>query len=450
MKKNEIIELDIIDTTLDGYGVGKHGGITVFVKSAVTGDKIKAHVLSVKTSHAFAKIDKIVVPSNDRCDNDCFSYPRCGGCSFRHITYDKELKIKESSVYNNFKRIGDCEPVLEKIYSLNCCEYRNKAQYPIENLNGEIKIGFFANHSHRVIDCPFCHLQCKEFSDVVNMFREFIVNNNISCYNNETKQGLVRHLYLRKAVATGDVMVAIVINGSNLPFCDELLINLKSIFGSKLKSFVLNINCDVTNVILGNKNINIYGNGYITDILCGVKIRISPLSFYQINHNIAEKLYEKVAEYAEPNDKFVLDLYCGAGTIGLSLANKAKKVIGVEIVPDAVNDAKFNALQNNISNAEFICADASYAANELNKNNVKPDVIIIDPPRKGCSDELINIISNNFSPKRVVYVSCDSATLARDCKIFKSYGYETIKAAPFDMFPRTSHVETVALLCRDN
>ncbi len=448
MKKNDLVNLEIIDTTLQGAGVGKIDGLTVFVDSAVTGDIVVAHILKVKSNCAFAKIHEIIMPSNDRIENNCKSFPQCGGCSFRHIDYKKELLIKELNVKNNLKRIGTVEPELEPIVGLTEQGYRNKAQYPVAFDNGQLKIGFFAGHSHRVVDCDECQLQPAEFSEAVLKFKEFILENNISVYNEAEHKGLVRHIYFRKANVTGEIMVCLCLNGKELPNQAEFIRRMQSVFGENLKSAVLNFNLDKTNVIMGQECKTIYGDGFITDILCGVKVRISPLSFYQVNHDMAEKLYKKAAEYAEPNGKTVLDLYCGAGTIGLSMANSAKKIIGVEIIPEAIEDAKHNAELNSFTNVDFICGDAANTAKDFNENNIKPDVVIVDPPRKGCEIELIRTIAEDFKPDRVVYVSCDPSTLARDCKVFKELNYKTVKAATFDMFPRTRHVETIVCLCK--
>ena len=444
MKKNDLITIEITDVMLNGSGVGHYDGLAVFVPATVTGDVVLAHILKVKSNVAYAKIEKIIEPSDKRREILCDSFLKCGGCAFRHIKYSEELKLKENAVQNNLKRIGGVEPSFEPITALDESGYRNKCQYPVAiDKNGEVLIGFYSEHSHRVVNCPNCALQPMEFSKIVKVFKEFLKENNISIYNEETAKGLVRHLYIRKATVTGEIMVSVVINGDKLPFSEKLIESLKELLKDSFCSFQININKKKTNVILGDKNVTLYGNDYITDILCGVKVRISPLSFYQVNHDTCELLYKKAAEYAEVEGKTVLDLYCGAGTIGLSLANRAKKVIGVEIIPEAIEDAKFNAKQNGIENCEFICADAKKAAQMLEADGLKPDVVIVDPPRKGCEESLIDIICNDFGPERVVYVSCDSATLARDCKIFESKGYIAQKCATFDMFPRTSHVETV-------
>lgn len=448
MKKNDIIELNITDVTLQGSGVGHIDGLAVFVPETVTGDKIEAHVLKVKSNCAYAKVHRIIEPSENRIPVDCESFKKCGGCAFRHIDYKYESELKANAVKNNLNRIGGVEPLMEEIVTLSPDGYRNKCQYPVSKSGDSISIGFFSSHSHRVVDCPACALQPLEFSKAQKAFKEFLLKYNVSVYDETTRKGLVRHFYLRRANVTKEVMACVVVNGDKMPYEDKLIECLKSVFGDDLKSVVININKNKTNVILGEKCVTVYGDDYITDVLCGVKIRISPLSFYQVNHDVAELLYKKAKEYAEPNGKTVLDLYCGAGTIGLSMAEEAKRIIGVEIIHEAVLDARFNALENGFLNAEFICDDAAGAAKVLSEKGIRPDVVILDPPRKGCDDELIKTVANDFAPERVVYVSCDSATLARDCKIFKALGYETINATPVDMFPRTGHVETVVLLSR--
>lgn len=448
MKKNDIIELNITDVTLQGSGVGHYDSLAVFVPETVTGDKIEAHILKVKSNCAFAKVHRIIEPSKSRIGVDCTSFKKCGGCAFRHIDYSFEAELKANAVKNNLNRIGGVDPQFEPITTLAPDGYRNKCQYPVSKNEGGIDIGFFSSHSHRVVDCPGCNLQPEIFSKAQKAFKEFLLKHKISVYDETTEIGLVRHLYLRRANVTEEVMACVVINGDKMQFVNELVDCFKAVFGDDLKSVIININKKKTNVILGEKCVTVFGSDHITDVLCGVKVRISPLSFYQVNHDVAELLYKKAKEYAEPNGKTVLDLYCGAGTIGLSMAKEAKRVIGVEIIPEAVKDAKFNASTNGFCNAEFICDDAAGAAKQLSEKGIRPDVVILDPPRKGCDEELIRIVANDFAPERVVYVSCDSATLARDCKIFKALGYETVKAAPFDMFPRTGHVETVALLVR--
>lgn len=446
MKKNDEIILQIDGYTSDGNGVGHIDGMAVFVPLSAKGDTVRAKILKVKKSYAYGKVMEILTASTDRINPDCPVFSRCGGCVYRHISYKSECRIKEEKVYNCIKRIGgiDMAP-MPIICAQNENGYRNKAQYPLSQ-NGNV--GFFGTHSHRVIESDTCLLQPKVFEDICRVITDFFKEKNISIYNEENHTGLVRHIYLRFGATTNEIMVVLVINGDTLPFYEKLVADLTNLLGENLKSVQLNINKRDTNVILGDKCITLFGDTYITDVLCGVKIRISPLSFYQVNRDMAEKLYKKAAEYADCTDKTVLDLYCGAGTIGLSMAKKAKKIIGVEIIPDAVKDAKINAQINNITNAEFICGDAALAAAELAHRGEKPDVVIVDPPRKGCEESLLNTIANDFTPERIVYVSCDSSTLARDIAVLSKLGYELQEYTPVDMFPRTSHVECAAKLIR--
>ena len=446
MRKNDEFIIEITDVTNEGSGVGRYENMAVFVPLTAVGDTARVRALKVKKNYAFGKLIDIITPSANRIENDCEVFNKCGGCVHRHISYDAECELKERKVYENIKRIGgvDMKP-MPIIKAENTVGYRNKAQYPVSPLG---KVGFFAFHSHRIIPCANCNLQPEIFSNIIRVTEDWIATNNISIYNEEKHQGLLRHIYLRIAEKTGEIMFTAVINGDNLPFSDELYKGLLSVCGDNLKSVQINKNKKDTNVILGEECQVLYGDKYITDILCGVKVRLSPLSFYQVNRTMAQKLYNKAYEYAKPQGKDIIDLYCGAGTIGLSMAKDAKSVIGVEIIPEAIEDAKFNAKANGIENARFICGDATKAAEELKAEKIHPQTVIVDPPRKGLTEELIKTISFDFAPQRVVYVSCDSATLARDIKIFTENGYQLIEYTPVDLFPRTSHVETVVLLSR--
>ncbi|MBQ6825960.1 MAG: 23S rRNA (uracil(1939)-C(5))-methyltransferase RlmD [Clostridia bacterium] len=448
MQKNDEIILKITDITNEGSGVGKYEGMAVFTPQTAVGDTAKVKILKVKKTYAYGKVLELITPSPDRTTPDCEVSGKCGGCVFRHIDYKAEAKLKEDKVYQAIKRIGgvDLKPS-PIIIPDNTCRYRNKAEYP---LNSDGKVGFYAFHSHRVIPCSNCLLQPEIFKNIAEETENWIKENRISIYNETAHKGLLRHLYIRIAEATNEIMVTLVINGTAIAHSDKLIDSLKSVCGDSLKSVQINFNTDNTNVILGKKCKTIYGEDYITDILCGIKVRLSPLSFYQVNRDMAEKLYKKAREYACPQNKNILDLYCGAGTIGLSMAKEAKSIIGVEIIPEAIEDAKFNAKQNNIENARFICGDAAASAEILKNEGISADVIIVDPPRKGCEASLINSITNDFSPERVIYVSCDPATLARDIAIFNANGYILKEYTPVDLFPRTSHVETVALLIRTN
>ena len=444
MKKNDIIELEITDYTDKGFGIGRYEGIAVFVPTSAIGDRLSVRILKLKKTYAFSKIEKILSPSKDRIEPDCPVFSKCGGCTFRHISYESELAYKQNYVYNCIKRIGGIDLAPQPIKSLSPYFYRNKAQYPI---NTEGQAGFYSNHSHRIVPSNTCLLQPEAFATAVRVFENWLQNNNISVYNEETHKGLVRHLYLR-ASSSGDIMVVVVINGDTLKADDSLISALKSALGDSFKSLQINKNKQKTNVVLGSDCSVLYGSPTLSDTLCGVEVKISPLSFYQVNHDMAQILYKTAREYAEPKDKIILDLYCGAGTIGLSMASEAKSVIGVEIIPEAVEDAKKNAKNGGFLNTEFICADAKAAAKDLNSRALSPDVVIVDPPRKGCDESLIKTVANDFSPQRIVYVSCDPATLARDIKLFTQLGYTLKEYTPCDLFPRTSHCETAALLVR--
>ena len=448
MQKNDKIVLEITDLTSDGSGVGKYEGMAVFVPMTAVGDTALVHIVKVKKNYAYGKLESIIKASDDRCENDCSVFKRCGGCVYRHITYSAECRLKQNHVENCIKRIGgidiNANPIIPAVSQYR---YRNKAQFPLSE-NG--KTGFFANHSHNIIECDDCLLQPLEFAKISQIVSLWISKFNISIYNESQHKGILRHLYLRKAEKTGEIMVVIVANSDQVPQVDNLVDALLKEFSAIIKSIILNVNTEDTNVILGKKCITVYGQDYITDVLCDVKINISALSFYQVNHDMTEILYKKAREYACPKDKTVLDLYCGAGTIGLSMANEAKNIIGVEIIPDAIKNAKGNAKNNNINNARFICADATEAAKQLAEEGLSPNVVILDPPRKGCDEEVLRTVANNFAPEKIVYVSCDPATLARDCKIFETLGYKLMEYTPVDLFPRTGHVETVALLGRKN
>ncbi len=450
LKKNDIIELNITAMSSEGSGIGRtEDGMAVFVPMSAIGDKLRVKILKVKKTHAFGKIEEILNSSVDRVEPSCPVFRLCGGCVYSHITYEAEVKIKEQRVRDAISRIGGIDTKINPILSAETpCRYRNKAQIPVGlSSDGKPAMGFFSRHSHRIVDSMDCELQPEIFLTASKVLRDFIEEKNLSVYNEETHRGLIRHLYLRLGEVSGELMVCIVINGSKIPFEEELVSRFIQAL-PQVKSIIINSNTEKTNVIVGKKFRTVHGNGYITDTLCGLDFMLSPQSFYQVNHNQAEKLYAFAKEYAQLKDTDVLmDLYCGTGTIGLSMAKDCKELIGVEVVPEAIEDANKNAKANGIENARFICADAAKAAQALKDEGVTPDVVILDPPRKGCDSALIHTV-NEMAPKRVVYVSCDPATLARDLKLFAELGYETKEVTPVDMFPRTSHVESVARLCR--
>ncbi len=447
IKKNDDITLKIEDMTNEGSSVGHYDGMAVFVRGAVTGDEIVSHIIKAKKNYAIGIVKEIVSPSPYRIESDCPVSNKCGGCSFRNMTYGAELQYKQNRVADAVKRIGHIDAAIMPIIGADTVDnYRNKAQYPVNIENSEFEAGFYAYKSHRIIPCTDCRLQQREFKGILDVVADWVKQNNVTSYDEKTGRGLLRHIYIRRAPKTGETMVCLVINGKNIPNESELVNAL--IEDENIKSVCVNINREKTNVILGNRTNVIYGQKTITDVLLGKKFVVSPESFYQINHDQCEKLYTKAAEYAGvTGNETVVDLYCGVGTIGLSMADRVKQIFGIEIVPQAIENAKINAKQNGISNAEFFCGDAFDGAKELEKRGIAPDVVILDPPRKGCQKELFDVIEQ-MNPKRIVYVSCDSATLARDLQVLQTKGYRTLEVTPVDMFPRTPHVEAVAKIVK--
>ncbi len=446
IKKNEIVRIEIIGMTTEGSGVGRYNGLAVFVPLAAIGDTLDVKILKAAKNYAYGKIETIITPSPDRIDADCPYFSKCGGCCYRHIRYDAELGIKRQSVIDAMKRIGGFEDVRINpiIGAAGRNSYRNKALLPVGvDSAGKMNMGFYAFNSHRIIDCEACLLQPEEFNLGMEAFRDWYSSYGDSVYNEASHTGKIRRVFMRKA--DNGIMAGIVINSKSIKNESELFEAFKSKI-PHLKSFIINSNTEKTNVALGKRNRVIFGNERLTDILCELRISFSPLSFYQVNRAQAEKLYAKAAEYAAlTGDETVIDLYCGVGAIGLSMAHQAKKIVGVEIIESSIENARFNAEQNGIDNAEFICGDTSYAAEILQKESIAPDVVIVDPPRKGCDESLLITISK-MAPKRIVYVSCNPATLARDLKILSGLGYTIKELTPVDMFPATSHVECVAVV----
>lgn len=453
MKKNDEIILEITALSSLGAGIGKHNGLAVFVDQTAVGDRVKAHIIKVKKSFAVGKLLEVITPSPHRKEVDCAAFRQCGGCSFRHITYKAELEVKERSVYDAIKRIGgiDLAP-LPITPSPVLTHYRNKAQYPFSNTETGLCYGFYARHSHRVVKNSGCLLQPDIFEKAMQGIKKWADKFNLLAYDEQTGEGLLRHALLRYGETSGEVMVVLVINSDTLPFADELTKALKEYIGDALCSLEYNINKKDTNVILGEKTLLIYGNPYINDEICGVKVQISAESFYQVNRSAAEVLYKKAAAYIEKSDSTIIDLFCGIGTIGLSVLNlcggENRRLFGVEIVPSAIENAKQNAADCGAENCEFILGDATKAANDLKMRGIKPDVVIVDPPRKGCDAGLLKIIANDFAPKKLIYISCDPATLARDAKLLNELGYQLKEYSPVDLFPSTAHVETVALFLK--
>ena len=455
LKKDDIIIVRINEINNLGSGVGKHGdsGIVVFINGAVTGELVKAKLIKVNKSYCVGKLEEVIGPSPFREDSFCSAPLSCGGCVYRHVNREHELELKKNYVKHAFIKVGlPYVEVNDVLYLPARSGYRNKAQYPVGMSKSGVTAGFYAPKTHKIIPCDSCALQPQIFSDIQREFCTFATEKKISVYNEESGKGLLRHLYLRMASSTGEIMLCTVINGDDLPYSDEFSAMMTAEF-SQIKSIMLNINKKNTNVVLGDEYRCILGNPYITDVLCGKKFRISPGSFYQVNRDGAELLYGTAAKLANfKGDESVLDLYCGIGTIGLSMADKVGEVIGIEIVPEAVQCAKENAELNGIGNAEFYCGDASSAPALLEnaskaRGGLHPDAVILDPPRKGSTPELINYLSELNVPK-IIYISCDPDTLARDCVLFRELGYKIGKVTPVDMFPASGHVECCVLLCR--
>ena len=449
LKKNDEIELTVTALTAQGSGVGRYEGMAVFVDGAAVGDRLLVHIILVKSDYAVGIIKKILSPSETRVTPTCPVFAQCGGCSFCHIRYDAELQAKRQRVEDALRRIGKLDVSVPTILRTGeTRRYRNKAQFPVGlSREGKTEIGFYARHSHRIVDCRDCELQPAEFAPLLDAVARWAAESGVSIYDEATGKGALRHVYLRKGFVTGELMACPVVTTECLPRLDALCAALTAT-DENVKSIVLNVNPARTNVVLGERCVTLFGNGYIEDELCGLRFRIGPRSFFQVNPAGAELLYRKAAEFAAlTGEETLLDLYCGTGTIGLSMAAQAKRVIGVEVVPEAIENAKENAARNGITNARFFCDDASGAVKTLLGEGLRPDVVVLDPPRKGCSVDVIDAVAQ-MGPDRVVYVSCDPATLARDCKAFGERGYTVKEAVAVDMFPRTVHVETVVLMSK--
>ncbi|MCQ2490792.1 MAG: 23S rRNA (uracil(1939)-C(5))-methyltransferase RlmD [Ruminococcus sp.] len=448
-EKNKVYTAEITALTSEGSGVCRIDGMAVFVPETAIGDVAEIKIVKVLSSYAYGIVYRIITPSPDRFDRPCSVYKKCGGCVYRHISYDAECRAKEAVVRDAFERIGGLSPKFDSFLSADTADrYRNKAQYPLAVADGKAVCGFFAPRSHRVIPIEDCPLQPKIFSEITETILGFINDKKISVYDETNGNGIMRHIYLRTGTHSGEIMVCLVarkdISRQLAPLCRKLSENF-----SAIKSIVLNINNARTNIILGEKCITLFGNDTISDTMCGNTVEISPLSFYQINTKQAERIYGKALEYAAPTGSdTIADLYCGAGTIGLSMAHQAGQIVGVEIVPEAVENAAANALRNGITNTEFHCGDAGTVFAELRKNGCSPDIIVVDPPRKGCSENTLNIIAE-AAPDKVVMISCNPSTAARDAKFLCNHGYSADRVCGADLFPATRHVECVVLLSRE-
>lgn len=456
IKKNDILTVEITDTGTEGEGIGKNAGFTLFVKDAVIGDTVQVKVMKAKKNYAYAKLEKVLVPSPFRVQPPCAFHRQCGGCQLQSLSYEKQLEFKQNKIRNNLVRIGGFDP--EKIDA--CMEpiigmedpwhYRNKAQFPFGyDKEGNVVTGFYAGRTHTIIPNTDCALGVKENKEILEIILAYMKKYAVSAYEEASGKGLVRHVLIRKGFASGQIMVCLIINGKKLPEEQWLAEELWKIPG--MTSVSVNVNTERTNVIMGKKIRVLKGEEKIEDAIGDVVFRISPLSFYQVNPVQTRKLYGQALEYAGlTGEETVWDLYCGIGTISLFLAQKAKKVYGVEIVPEAIADAKENAVRNGITNAEFYVGKAEEVLPQMyEEEGVYADVIVVDPPRKGCDEKCLETMVR-MRPERIVYVSCDSATLGRDLKYLREKGYEIGKWRGCDMFPGTGHVETVCLLTRKN
>ena len=448
LKKNEVYTMTIEDLGSEGEGIGKIDGFTLFVKDAVIGDEIEVKVIKLKKNYGYGRLMKIIKPSEFRTEPLCPNAKACGGCQLQHLKYEKQLEYKQKKVENLLSRVGkitdyEMAPIIgmETPYF-----YRNKAQFPVgKNKDGQIVTGFYAGRTHSIIDTEKCYIQHPLNETLIHLVKQWMTENNIEPYDETSGRGLVRHILTRIGYVTKEVMVCLVINGDKLPATQTLIDSLKTVEG--MTSISININREKTNVILGSKVKTLWGQDYIEDYIGDIKYQISPLSFYQVNPVQTKVLYGKALEFAGlTGNETVWDMYCGIGTISLFLARQAKMVYGVEIVPQAIEDARRNAALNNISNAEFFVGKAeevvpaAYA-----ERGLRADVVVVDPPRKGCDAALLDCMAQ-MAPEKIVYVSCDPATLARDLWILEDKGYKTQKVQCVDMFGQSGHVETVVLL----
>ena len=444
---NQIYEAVITDYTAEGLGVAHIEGCAVFVPNAVAGERVLLRIEKARKTWAAGKITQILERSPHRVNRECPVAKLCGGCDFWHMDYEEETRLKAERVRGCLNRLGGEE--LERMPILSaptCLGYRNKAQYPVASKNGRVYAGFFRAGTHQVVENARCLILPEETDRVKDTVIDYANRFHVSAYDETTGKGLLRHIYVRRGALSGQILVCLVVNGETLPKPGALIDGLKTIPG--FTTLVLSVNTKQGNAVLGDRFVTLYGPGYIEDTLCGLNFRLSPRSFYQVNHHQAQRLYRAAIEQAgiTKND-LVLDLYCGVGTITLAMASAAGRVIGVEVIPQAVEDARDNARRNGIENAEFFCGDAGQAALALEEQGVRPDVAVLDPPRKGLNADTIEALAR-MAPRRIVYVSCDPATLARDVALLKEKGFALRTAQAADLFPRCSHVETVVLLTR--
>lgn len=451
VKKNNDYEIYIDDFGNMGEGIGKVDNFTVFVKDAVKGEKVKAKIIKVNKNFAIGKLIDVIEKSEDRAEPVCSIYNKCGGCQLQHLKYEKQLEFKKNKVTECLRRIAKVDLSTVKINETIGMEtpnyYRNKVQLPVGEVNGEVKIGFYRERSHDIIEVDKCFIQDDTANEIMLVVKKWIKDFNIEAYNEALGKGVLRHIMIRKAFKTGQIMLVLVTNTEKLPQKKELIHRITTEIKG-IKGIIQNINNKKTNVVLGQREITLWGENIIEDYIGEFKFNVSSKSFFQVNPVQTEKLYETALRFAGlTGNEVVFDAYCGTGTISLFLSQKANKVYGVEMVPEAIENAKINAQQNGVDNAEFIVGKAEEEIPKLIEKGIKPEIVVVDPPRKGCEKALLESIASG-EPRTIVYVSCDPATLSRDLGILNELGYEVKEVQPVDMFPETGHVETVVLLQR--
>ena len=448
LEKGKIYEAEICDYTAEGQGVAKIEGCAVFIPNAILGEKVCVRIEKAQKTWAAGKITEILEKSPHRVQRACPISSGCGGCDFWHMDYEEEARLKAQHVRDCLNRMGgECLEELTILDAPTCEGYRNKAQYPVACRKGRAYAGFFKAGTHRVVENSRCRILPEEADRVKELVIDYVNQYRVPVYDEEAHKGLLRHIYVRKGAVSGQILVCLVLNGRKLPREEALIEKLRTVEG--FTTLQISVNTKKANTILGDEFITLYGPGYIEDTLCGLNFRLSARSFYQVHPHQAQRLYEAAIQQAEiTKEDTVLDLYCGVGTITLCMAKAAGKVIGVEVIPQAVEDAKDNAGRNGIENAQFICADAGQAALELEAKGIRADVVVVDPPRKGLNSDAIEALAR-FSPRRIVYVSCDPATLARDVALLKERGYVLKNALACDLFPRTRHVESIVTMIRE-
>jgi len=449
MNKNDIIELQITDIGTDGQGIGKSEGMAVFVKGALPGEIVKAIIIALKKNYAVGKLTEVISASPARVKPPCHVFGKCGGCTLQHLEYSEQLEFKQNRVQDCITRIAGLDiPVNFPLPSVKTYHYRNKAAFPVRLQAGKADIGLYANHSHNVIDIADCMIQHKDIAIAMSQLRVWITKYEVSIYDETTGNGLLRHIVARTNKA-GEIMLVLVINGEDIPYKDELLALFRFVL-PQVKSIILNHNNQNTNVIMGNLNTAIWGRDHFYEKICGIEFKVGPQTFLQVNPTQTEALYNNLfRQLALTGNENVLDLFCGVGTITLNAAKRAKHAFGIEISESAIENARFNAKLNDIENTEFFAGDADILAKQVLDKSGNIDVIIADPPRKGLSHRLIDVIAK-ACPQKIGYVSCDPATLARDLNIFNEMGYSTSVVQPVDMFPQTTHVECVTVISKVN